>query len=143
MRGRATHAATGRPRDSDTPRAQQQEQGHVIPRRGHMIDLEVIPQWVIPLVRVKNADHARIKDGLVAHSYEREKRSAAAIASGVAPKFKSNLYESTFDLFKADVPEVQALARFCSDAVGTTVTELRRRLGRTEPRGLRIEMPES
>ena len=108
-----------------------------------MANVEIIPQWVIPLVRVKNPDHARMKDALLAHSYEREKRSGNAVASGVAPKFKSNLYESTFDLFKADVPEVRALARFCSEALGQLVTELRRRLRRPEPAGLRIDMPES
>ena len=108
-----------------------------------MLNLEIIPQWVIPLIRVKNPDHAQIKDGLVRHSYEREKRSATPIASGVAPKFKSNLYESTFDLFKADVPEVKALAQFCTQAVGSVVTELRRRLNRPEPASLRIEMAES
>jgi uncharacterized protein (TIGR02466 family) len=109
-----------------------------------MPDLEIIPQWVIPLARVNNPDHARIKDALVAHSYDLERRSSAAVASGVAAKMKDKLYESTFDLFRADVPEVQALARFCSDALGSLVTELRRRLGRPPSAGsLRIEMAES
>ena len=108
-----------------------------------MLTMEIIPQWVIPLVRVKNPDHARIKDGLVAHSYDRQRRSAAAIASGISPKVKSNLFESTFDLFKSDVPEVRALAQFCSQAVGSLLTELRRRLNRAEPAALRIEMAES
>ena len=108
-----------------------------------MVQLEVTPQWVIPLVVVKNPDHARLKDGLIRHAYEREKRSSSAIASGVSTTVKGNLYESTFDLFRSDVPEVQALAQFCSQAVGGLVTELRRRLGRPEPAGLRIEMPES
>ena len=111
-----------------------------------MLSLQIIPQWIIPLVRGKNPEHARIKDGLVRHAYEREKRvapGASPIASGVAPKFKSNLYESTFDLFKADVPEVRALAQFCTQAVGSAVTELRRRIGRPEPAALGIEMAES
>ena len=108
-----------------------------------MNPLEVIPQWVIPLIRVKNPDHARIRDALVAHSYELEKRSSAAVASGVAQKIKGNLYESRFDLFKSDVPEVRALAQFCSDAVGGVVIELRRRLRRPEPPAVHIEMPES
>ena len=108
-----------------------------------MMHLDVNPQWVIPLVIVQNPDHARIKEGLVRHSYERERRSTSPIASGIAATVKSNLYESTFDLFKADVPEVQALARFCSQAVGSLVTELRRRVGRPEPASLRIDMPES
>ena len=86
-----------------------------------MLNLEIIPQWVIPLARVKNPEHAWIKDGLVRHSYEREQRSATPIASGIAPKFKSNLYESTLDLFKADVPEVRALAQFCTQALGSLV----------------------
>jgi len=109
-----------------------------------MADMEIIPQWVVPLVRVRNPDHARIKPGIVAHSYERERQSAARIASGVAAKMKDNLYESTFDLFRADVPEVKALAQFCSQALGSLVAELRRRLQRTEPAGgMRIEMVES
>lgn len=108
-----------------------------------MPQLEIIPQWVIPLVRVKNADHAKIKDGLVAHAYDREKRSASPIASGVATNYKSNLYESTFDLFKSNVPEVRALAQFCSQALGDLVNELRRRLGRPAPAGMGIEMAES
>src|SRR2546426_7815213 len=105
--------------------------------RSGMLNLEIIPQWVIPLIRVKNPEHSQIKDGLVRHSYEREQRSGTPIASGIAPKFKSNLYESTLDLFKADVPEVRALAQFCTQALGSLVTELRRRLNRPEPAGLR------
>ena len=108
-----------------------------------MASLEVIPQWVVPLVRVKNADHARIKDALVAYSYDLEKRSTSPIASGVAPKYKSNLYESRLDLFKADVPEVRALAQFCSDALGGVVMELRRRIRRPEVPGLQIDFAES
>ena len=117
-----------------------------------MLQMEVNAQWVIPLVVVRNPDHARLKDGLVRHAYERERRSSSAIASGVSATVKSNLYESTFDLFRADVPEVRELAQFCSQAVGGLVTELRRRLGRPEPAGagggaagagLRIEMAES
>jgi uncharacterized protein (TIGR02466 family) len=109
-----------------------------------MPQFELIPQWVTPLVRVRNPDHARIKPALVAHAYERERASSTAIASGIAGQMKGNLYESTFDFFRTEIPEVQALARFCSEAVGGLVTELRRSVGRTEPAGsLRIEMVES
>ena len=109
-----------------------------------MAELEVIPQWITPLVRVRNPDHARLKGGLVAHAYERERSSAGGVASGIAAKMKDRLYESPFDLFRADVPEVQALARFCGDALGALVTELRRRLNRPPLAGnLRIDMPES
>ena len=109
-----------------------------------MSEIEIIPQWVTPLVRVKNPDHARLKPALVAHAYERERRSGAAIASGVAAKMKDRLYESPFDLFRTDVPEVQELARFCSQALGMLVTELRRRLNRPPFAGnLRIDMAES
>jgi uncharacterized protein (TIGR02466 family) len=109
-----------------------------------MAELEVIPQWVIPLVRVKNPDHAHLKTALVDHAYERERRSGTGVASGIAAKMKSNLYESAFDLFKSDLPEVQALAKFCSQALGSLVMELRRRLNRPPAAGnLRIDMPES
>jgi uncharacterized protein (TIGR02466 family) len=109
-----------------------------------MAELEVIPQWVTPLVRVRNPDHGRLKPGLVAHAYERERRGAGGVASGVAAKMKDRLYESPFDLFRDDVAEVQALARFCSDALGALVTELRRRLNRPQGAGsLRIDMAES
>ena len=108
-----------------------------------MPNLEIIPQWVIPLVRVKNPDHAKIKDALVAHAYKSEKAAAAPIASGVAVKMKHNLYESRFDLFKSEVPEVRALAQFCTQALGNLIVELRRRLRRPEPAGLRIDMAES
>jgi len=106
--------------------------------------IEVIPQWVIPLVRVTNPGHAAIKQGLVAHCYERERRGAGGVASGISAKVKAGLYESPFDLFRAEVPEVQELARFCSQALGWLVTDLRRRLGRPDFAGsLRIDLPES
>ena len=108
-----------------------------------MAELEVIPQWVTPLVRVRNPDHARLKPGLVAHAYERERSGAGGVASGVAAKMKDRLYESPFDLFRADVAEVHALARFCSDALGALVTELRRRHNRPAGGPLRIDMAES
>ena len=74
--------------------------------------------------RVRHAGHAQVKPALVQHCYELERRAAAPIESGVTPAKKSNLYESKFDFFKSDLPEVQALRQFCGEALSRTVFHL-------------------
>src|SRR5437588_6213061 len=73
--------------------------------------------WPTPIVEVKYPDHAATRDALIRYCYESEARAKAAVASGVTPMKKVNLYESTFDFFQTQVPEVTALARFCAESV--------------------------
>ena len=101
--------------------------------------------WATPIVEVRNPAHAQIKPALVAHCYEIERRAAAPIESGVTPMKKANLYESKFDFFKADVPEVQALRQFCGEALSRSVFHLLQRNtpGVKPPGQLAIDMFES
>jgi uncharacterized protein (TIGR02466 family) len=88
--------------------------------------LEYTPHfcWTTTIVEVKNPNHAAIKPGLVQCSYESERMTGTAIASGVAPQAKKGLYESPFTLFSANIPEVQALRQFCVQALGEVIFKL-------------------
>ena len=100
--------------------------------------------WGTPIVEVRNPNHAQMKPALVSHCYEVERRAAAPIESGVTPMKKANLYESKFDFFKTDVPEVQSLRTFCGEAVTRSVFHLLQR-GPAEklPGQLGVDMFES
>src|SRR6266516_1205260 len=100
--------------------------------------------WGTPIVEVRNPNHAEMKPALVSHCYEVERRAAAPIESGVTPMKKANLYESKFDFFKTDVPEVQSLRTFCGEAVTRSVFHLLQR-GPAEklPGQLGVDMFES
>jgi uncharacterized protein (TIGR02466 family) len=81
--------------------------------------------WATPIVEIANPDHARLKDGLVRVCYEMEKQAHTPIESGVAPTLKSRLYESKFDLFTREVPEVLEFRQFCAQALSGAVQRLR------------------
>lgn len=81
--------------------------------------------WATPIVEVTNPDHARLKPGLIRCCYEMEKQAATPIESGVAPSLKSNLYESRFDLFTCDVPEIREFRQFCAQTLGQVIPRLR------------------
>lgn len=99
-----------------------------------MSKFEATFSWATPIINAYNPEHAAIKPGLSAYSYEIEKstRERGPIASGVAPRAKQGLYESPFDLFRADVAEVKALAHFCTQALGQVITRLHDRAARPE-----------
>src|SRR5579884_3600697 len=101
--------------------------------------------WATPLVEVINPQHAGIKEDLVAYARQRERQAKAAIESGVTPAKKQGLYESTFDLFRQDVPAVRQLAQFCAQAVGQCVYTLRQQAsgGREAVPALGVEIHES
>ena|SRR5688572_7766684 len=81
--------------------------------------------WATPILSAKNPDHARIKPALVEHSYALERRAARPIESNVTPQIKANLYESRFDFFReTQVPEVQALKKFCATVLSHSVFKL-------------------
>jgi hypothetical protein len=81
--------------------------------------------WGVPIVEVRNPDHAQIKPALVRLSYEDEQRHRGnPIASGVAPRAKTNLYESPFNFFHNPAPEVQALRQFCCTALAQAIYHL-------------------
>jgi uncharacterized protein (TIGR02466 family) len=101
--------------------------------------------WATPIAEVMNPDHARLKDGLVRCCYEMEKLAATPIESGIAPSLKSGLYESRFDLFTRDVPEIREFRQFCGAALSQTVLRLRADAtgDREVPPGLTVDMFES
>jgi uncharacterized protein (TIGR02466 family) len=84
--------------------------------------------WGTPIIEIENPDHRSIKPGLVRYCYERCGQDGGAIASGVAPLAKVGLYESAFDLFRANVPAVQSLKTFCAEAVHATLIQLEQQL---------------
>src|SRR4051812_3821183 len=83
--------------------------------------------WSTPIIEVRNPNHAQIKPALVTHCYESERRAAQPIESGVTPMKKANLYESRFDFFKSELPEVQQLRQFCGEALSRSVYHLLQR----------------
>lgn len=101
--------------------------------------------WSTPIVEVTNPDHARIKAGLIRCCYEMEKASQTPIESGIAPQLKAGLYESRFDLFTRDVPEVRDFRQFCADALSRTVLRLHANAtgGREASPGLTLDLFES
>lgn len=109
------------------------------------MEIKATRLWATPIVEVMNSDHARLKDGLVRCCYEMEKLSHTPIESGVAPSLKSRLYESRFDLFTRDVPEIREFRQFCGTALSQSVLRLYADVtgGRDVPPGLTVEMFES
>ncbi len=79
------------------------------------IEIRTQTHWVTQLFAVTNPDHGAIKDGLVAYFYELEQRGSEQ--STVAPGAKGNLYESKFNLFLHDHPDVKRLKDFCLSSV--------------------------
>jgi uncharacterized protein (TIGR02466 family) len=110
-----------------------------------MVEIRTTYVWATPLAEATNPDHAKIKDALISHCYESERRSKAPIESGVTPIKKSGLYESTFDFFRRDVPEIQSLRQFCAEAVSQAVFQLHRRAnnGKTLFTRLSVDLHES
>jgi len=80
--------------------------------------------WSTPLIEARNPEHRAIKDALVRHCYDIERQAKEPIESGVTPRRKANLYESRFNFFTNPMPEIQALRRFCSEALGQAVFKL-------------------
>jgi hypothetical protein len=81
--------------------------------------------WTTPIVEVTNPDHQRIKEPLVWYCLDLEKKSQQPVESGIAPEWKSRLYESKFDFFtKRDVPVIQALRQFCGETLSRVVLKL-------------------
>lgn len=109
------------------------------------MEIKATMMWATPIVEVTNPHHARLKAGLVQCCYEMEKLSQVAIESGVAPSLKSGLYESRFDLFRRDVPEIREFRQFCGEALSRTVLRLHADAtgSREAPAGLTIDMFES
>jgi uncharacterized protein (TIGR02466 family) len=86
--------------------------------------------WGTPIVEARNLDHERIKEALIAFSYEIEKKSSVPIESGVTPFLKHGLYESPFNLFQSDAKEVQELRSFCIQALAESVFLLDREVNK-------------
>jgi len=101
--------------------------------------------WGTPIIEVRNPDHERMKESLIACSYEFEKKSHTPIESGVAPKIKHALYESPFNFFHSNVKEVQELRQFCAKAVADTIFLLHREVNQNKiPLGkINVELFES
>jgi len=77
--------------------------------------------WATPLFEVRNPDHEVIRSGLVDYFLAREREADEPVESGVTANIKRNLFESRFDLFEADVAEVQMLMNFCQGVVTDVV----------------------
>jgi uncharacterized protein (TIGR02466 family) len=109
------------------------------------MEIKATLQWSTPLVEVVNPDHARMKEGLVRCCYEMERQAQTPIESGVAPALKSGLYESRFDLFMRDIPEIRDFRQFCGEALSRTVLRLHADAtgSRETPPGLNVDIFES
>jgi uncharacterized protein (TIGR02466 family) len=82
-----------------------------------MADIKARICWCTPLLEITNPAHSSIKAGLVGHARKIAERDGHTVASRIAPAAKIGLYESPFNFFDADVPEVQALKGFCENAL--------------------------
>jgi uncharacterized protein (TIGR02466 family) len=71
-------------------------------------------RWVTRLYTARNPLHERLRAGLRERLYALE---ASEAASRIAPLAKSGLYESRFDLFERDLPELRTLRAFCEAVV--------------------------
>src|SRR5688572_21592928 len=92
--------------------------------------LEFVPHlcWATPIVEIRNPEHPRLREALIRLSYEAEKKSNVAIASGVAPAAKQGLYESPFNFFHTPDPAIQELRHFCTQAVGEMIYVMNRQI---------------
>ena len=89
------------------------------------MEITVNTLWATTILSARNPNHAQMKKAIVDHCYARQERASAPIESGVAPHVKANLYESRFDFFRdAEVPEVQALKKFCGMLLSRSVYQL-------------------
>lgn len=109
------------------------------------MEIKATRLWSTPLIEVTNPDHTRIKPGLVRCCYEMEQSAATPIESGVAPNLKGGLYESRFDFFTRNVPEIREFRQFCGEALSQTVLRLFSEVAGPHPahRKLTIDMFES
>src|SRR5882724_7311516 len=80
--------------------------------------------WYTPIIEARNPDHGAMKVALVRHCYDIERQAKEPIESGVTPRRKANLYESRFNFFTHPLPEIQALRKFCAEALGQAVLKL-------------------
>src|SRR5205807_7702104 len=90
---------------------------HFSHRRSRFMDMHAVMMWATPNVEVRNPDHAKINDALVRYCYDVQNQAAQPIESNVTPLRKRALYESRFDFFTRQVPEIQALRQFCGQAL--------------------------
>jgi len=86
------------------------------------IQIQAQTHWVTQIYTVTNPDHAAIKPGLVAYLYELERRGTEQ--STVAQAAKGNMFESKFNLFLHDQPEVRRLKDFCLSTVHQIAAKL-------------------
>lgn len=86
-----------------------------------------------PIIEVRNPHNESIKSQLVEYAYALHEQDHGGIASGVAPLAKSGLYESKFDLFRANVPAVQSLKDFCAGALPPSLLSLDQQLRPDSP----------
>jgi len=78
------------------------------------VSLDSGTRWATRIYTVLNPLHEQLRDGLLTRLYALE---ASEAASRIAPHAKSGLFESRFDLFERDVPELQRLRAFCAAVV--------------------------
>ena len=79
------------------------------------VEIKTQTHWVTQLFRLTNPDHAAIKEGLVRYCYQLEERGSEQ--STVAHGAKGNMFESKFNLFHHDQPEVRRLRDFCLSGI--------------------------
>ena len=109
------------------------------------MDMNAVMLWATPIVEVRNPDHHKIKDALVRYCYEMQNQAAQPIESNVTPLRKRALYESRFDFFTRQVPEIQSLRQFCGQALSQSIFKLHQQAtrGREPISGLVVDMHES
>jgi uncharacterized protein (TIGR02466 family) len=86
------------------------------------IQIRAQTHWITQIFTIDNPDHAQIKPGLVEYVYELERRGSEQ--STVAPGAKGNMFESKFNLFHHDQPEVKRLKDFCLSSVHQIAAKL-------------------
>lgn len=106
-------------------------------------DFVVKQFWPTTFYQRSWLEHAARASALIECLYALKAKATTNIASGVAPAAKSaqGLFESDFDLFDVSDANLQALRRFCDEAVRLAVAHVHG--GRFDPARLRVEFRDS
>lgn len=94
--------------------------------------------WATPMFFVHNEHADSLHPPIIEHLYTLRSRESERIASGVAAGAKSDygLFESKFDLFKSELPQMKALTRFIGNALAHAVVQANG--GTDDPRDVRV-----
>ena len=89
-------------------------------------EIQIRQLWPTTFFVRKWKDHAKEADGIVEYLYELKSKADQNIASGIAPKAKSEvgLFESEFDLFQENHGGLARLKAFINETIQQVVSRL-------------------